>query len=99
VSRIEVLETRKLSTTRILRKEVAAPKEDVATELSKPNPTEDISLEFKRTEKGEAAKEVDLSARLKDRSSQNDKGEVLRLLRLAGREWRTLIGTFLSLPS
>jgi hypothetical protein len=99
MSRIEVLESRKLSTTRMLRKEVAAPKEDVASELSKPNPTEDISLEFKRTEKGEAAKEVDLSARLKDRSSQNDKGEVLRLLRLAGREWRTLIGTFLSLPS
>ena len=94
VSRIENSVVRNLSSTRILLKETATPKEvDAVTELAKPNPVEEISLEFKRTEKGEAAKEVDLSARLKDRSSQNDKGEVFRLLRLAGREWRTLSGT------
>lgn len=57
----------------------------------KPDP-DDTSLEYKRTEKGEAAKEVDLSARLKDRSSQTEKGEVIRLLKLAAREWRTLSG-------
>jgi hypothetical protein len=93
VSRIENSAVRNLSTTRILLKQSATPKEDAVTELTKPNPAEEISLEFKRTEKGEAAKEVDLSARLKDRSSQNDKGEVIRLLRLASREWRALSGT------
>ena len=54
---------------------------------------DEAPLEYKRTEKGEAAKAVDLSARLKDRSSRNEKGEVIRLLKLAGREWRTLSGS------
>jgi hypothetical protein len=76
-----------LSTTRILRKDVG---EVGKRTVPKEEPVEDHTLEFKRTEKGEAAKEVDLSARLKDRSSQAEKGEVIRLLRFASREWRTL---------
>jgi hypothetical protein len=54
---------------------------------------ENPDLEYKRTEKAEAAKAVDLSARLQDRSSAAEKGEVIRLLKLAGREWKTLSGT------
>ena len=53
---------------------------------------EETQLEFQRTIKGEAARAVDLSARLKDRSTQAEKGEVIRLLKLAGREWRALSG-------
>lgn len=64
-----------------------------SNEISQPPETADESaLEFKRTEKGEAAKSVDLTARLKDRSVQPEKGEVIRLLKLAAREWRTLGG-------
>ena len=51
---------------------------------------EEPDLEYKRTDKAEAAKAVDLSARLKDRNAATEKGEVLRLLKLAGREWKTL---------
>lgn len=99
VPRIETTALRNLTTTRILNKDSPVPKDTPVTELSNPNPADEISLEFKRTEKGEAAKEVDLSARLKDRSSQTDKGETIRLLRLAGREWRTLSGSPSSEPS
>src|SRR5579862_4823327 len=87
---------RNFSTTPIRQKEateVSSP-EDTTTDLSKRDNPEDITLGFERTEKGEAAREVDLSARLKDRSPQSEKGEVWRLLRLAGREWRTLTGFF-----
>src|SRR5436305_12619342 len=84
---------RNLTTTRTLNKELTTPKDNPVTQVSNPNLAEEISLEFKRTEKAEAAKEVDLSARLKDRSSETDKGETIRLLRLAGREWKTLSGT------
>ena len=93
---------RSISTNRILRKEAqATPKEGNPSAQVSQNEIEaadEFSLEFKRTEKGEAAREVDLSARLKDRSTQSDKGEVVRLLKLAGREWRTLSGTYLFKP-
>jgi hypothetical protein len=58
-----------------------------------PDLEENPGLEYKRTEKAEAAKSVDLSARLQDRNAAAEKGEVIRLLKLAGREWRTLSGT------
>lgn len=51
---------------------------------------DDPPLEYKTTHKAEAAKSVDLSARLKDRNAPNEKGEVTRLLKLAGREWKPL---------
>jgi len=51
---------------------------------------EEPDLDYKRTDKAEAAKAVDLSARLKDRTTATERGEVLRLLKLAGREWKTL---------
>jgi hypothetical protein len=54
---------------------------------------ENPDLEYKRTEKAEAAKAVDLSARLQDRNTPTEKGEVIRLLKLASREWKTLSGT------
>jgi ATP-binding cassette, subfamily B (MDR/TAP), member 10 len=54
---------------------------------------DDLSLDFERTEKAKAAIEVDLSARLKERNAQAEKGEIIRLLRLAAREWRTLSRT------
>jgi len=57
---------------------------------SKSLAVEEPDLEYKRTDKAEAAKAVDLSARLKDRNAATEKGEVLRLLKLAGREWKTL---------
>jgi hypothetical protein len=65
---------------------------DQTTDVSKRDNPEELTLAFERTEKGEAAREVDLSARLKERSSSSEKGEVIRLLRLAAREWRTLTG-------
>ena len=87
---LHVNSTRLSSTTHVLRKD-AQPKEP-ESKADASNPAEEAPLEYKRTEKGEAAKAVDLSARLKDRSSQREKGEVIRLLKLAGREWRTLSG-------
>ena len=88
--------TRILSTARIVRQEATAAKD------SKTVPSESLeesSLEFKPTLKGEAAKAVDLSARLKDRSPQGEKGETLRLLKLAAREWRMLTGNLFQLIS
>ena len=87
------LSTRSFSSTRIAHKEdPPAPKTSLPEPSSKPATVpEETAYEFKRTEKGEAAKAVDLSARLKDRSQE--KGEVTRLLKLAAREWRTLGGT------
>lgn len=91
---------RKMSTTPVKCKEAAQVNtlNDQPTDLAKRDNPEDITLGFKRTEKGEAAREVDLSARLKDRSA-SEKGEVIRLLRLAGREWRTLTGIHYFYPS
>jgi len=86
--------TRCFSTTRVLKQEANATEStSKPLEQSKPLTPEETPFEFKRTEKGEAAKAVDLSARLKDRSSQSEKGEVTRLLKLAGREWRALTRT------
>jgi hypothetical protein len=96
---IHGISLRCISTNRILRKEdQVTPKEGnptAAVSKSEIETADEFSLEFERTEKGEAAREVDLSARLKDRSTQSDKGEVIRLLKLAGREWRTLSGIHL----
>jgi hypothetical protein len=100
---IHGISLRCISTNRILRKEDQATSKEgsPAAQVSKSEieATDEFSFEFKRTEKGEAAREVDLSARLKDRSTQSDKGEVVRLLKLAGREWRTLGGIHLLDPS
>lgn len=89
-----------MSTSAVKCKEAAQVNisNDPPTDLAKRENPEDMALGFKRTEKGEAAREVDLSARLKDRSA-SEKGEVIRLLRLAGREWRTLTGTHQFYPS
>jgi len=85
---------RNLSTTRFLRKDAETwPSTPKSKDIIPPEAQDESGLEFKRTEKGEAAKEVDLSARLKDRNTQTEKGEVIRLLKLAGREWRTLSRT------
>jgi hypothetical protein len=90
---IHAIPFRSLSTTRVLQKEAqVTPQQGISTHASEGESADEVSLEFKRTKKGEAAREVDLSARLKDRSTQSDKGEVIRLLKLAGREWRTLSG-------
>ena len=88
---LHVNSTRLLSTTYVRRKD-AQPKEP-KTKADASEAADEAPLEYKRTEKGEAAKAVDLSARLKDKISQNEKGEVIRLLKLAGREWRTLSGS------
>lgn len=87
------ISTRSFSSTRITRQDATPTPKSAAPEPSaKPAELpEEAALEFTRTEKGEAAKAVDLSARLKDRSQE--KGEVIRLLKLAAREWRTLTGT------
>jgi hypothetical protein len=82
---------RGLSTTRIRRKDDTAGG-NVKPDVPRDETADNTALEFQRTKKGEAAKEVDLSARLKDRSTQAEKGEVIRLLKLAAREWRTLSG-------
>ena len=85
---------RSFSSTGISRKEAAeanSPNDNTVALSSRDNP-EELTLGFERTEKGEAAREVDLSARLRDRGSRSEKGEVFRLLRLAAREWRTLSG-------
>lgn len=91
---IHTIRFRNLSSTKVLRKEAQVTSEESKGATTKTEGADEFSLEFKRTEKGEAAREVDLSARLKDRSAQSDKGEVVRLLKLAGREWRTLGGTY-----
>ena len=93
LNRWTFISTRSFSSTRIARKEdPPAPKSNTPGQSPKPAEIPDeTAYEFKRTEKGEAAKAVDLSARLKDRSQE--KGEVTRLLKLAAREWRTLGGT------
>ena len=83
---------RYLSTNRVIRKDSRVNEPEGARETIKRDQNE-TPLEYKRTEKGEAAKEVDLSARLKERSSPTEKGEVIRLLKLASREWRTLSRT------
>lgn len=59
-----------------------------------PDATDDHVQDYRKTEKAEAAKVVDLSARLKDRSSKSERGEIIRLLKLAGREWRAISGMF-----
>jgi hypothetical protein len=87
---------RYLSTTRVIRKDSQINESASKPEESRSD-TDEASLEYKRTEKGEAAKEVDLSARLKDRRSETEKGEVIRLLKLAAREWRTLSGKLLDI--
>jgi hypothetical protein len=87
---------RSVSTTGILRKDVEVVRNDGKTDGPREEILDNTTLEFERTEKGEAAKEVDLSARLKDRSSQSEKGEVIRLLKLAAREWKTLSGSPIS---
>jgi hypothetical protein len=91
ITGLHVNSTRLLSTTHARRKD-AQPKDPKANAEAS-EATDEAPLEYKRTEKGEAAKAVDLSARLKDRISQNEKGEVIRLLKLAGREWRSLSGS------
>jgi hypothetical protein len=60
---------------------------------------DDVDVQFKKTEKAEAAKAVDLSARLKERNAGTETGEVFRLLRLAAREWKQLGGTQTPSPS
>jgi hypothetical protein len=82
---------RGFSSTCVLRQE--KPESNQSVGQSKPlDLEENPDLEYKRTEKAEAAKSVDLSARLQDRSTPSEKGEVIRLLKLAGREWKTLSG-------
>ena len=91
---------RAFSTVRTLRKDDQGGTFGVkSAEVNRPEGSDYSTLEFKRTEKGEAAKAVDLSARLKERSPQPEKGEVIRLLKLAGREWRILSGDSLIIPS
>jgi len=90
VNRWTFLSKRSFSSARTTRKD-AAPQTPASSKAQVP---EEPAVEFKRTEKGEAAKAVDLSARLKDRTQE--KGEVIRLLKLAAREWRTLSGTVLN---
>jgi hypothetical protein len=87
---------RSVSTTHILRKDVEVVRNDGKANVPREEIADETTLEFERTEKGEAAKEVDLSARLKDRSTQSEKGEVIRLLKLAAREWKTLSGSPIS---
>jgi hypothetical protein len=85
---------RGFSVTRVIRQDNPPDRKGEIASNKSLDVEQDPNLEYRRTDKAEAAKSVDLSARLKDRNAPGEKGEVLRLLKLAAREWRSLSCTY-----